>query len=223
MAQVYGNCVLNIAATSSLDGNGGCFLYRADPWMSLIFVKIAKEDLVYNCDHRDWCSLKDNALGSRGWLVQERNLSKRTLHFTETQVFWECNEQPACDAYPDGVTASMIDGDQYKFTRKRQTLGRNRWRGIIDQYVRTDLSYGKDQLVTIAGLAQEVQSSTNEEYVAGVWREKIEDMRCHLWSSRGKAVKNLVSANPSWSWASLVKTPKLQLDMCRTTTKRCFT
>jgi hypothetical protein len=223
MAQVYGSGVLNVAATSSLDGNGGCFHDRPDPWMSRVLVKTAKEDLVYNCYHWNWCELKDNALSSRGWLVQERYLSKRTLHFTETQVFWECDEQPACEAFFDGVPANIGASDPYKFARKRQTLDRNRWRDIIDKYVKTDLTYGRDRLVAIAGLAQEVQSSTNEEYIAGFWRDEIEDMKCLVWYSWGKAVKNLESANPSWSWASLVNTPKLQLEMRRTTPESRFT
>ncbi|PMD22407.1 hypothetical protein NA56DRAFT_570691, partial [Hyaloscypha hepaticicola] len=32
----------------------------------------------------------ESALNRRGWVVQERALSKRVLHFTERGLFWEC-------------------------------------------------------------------------------------------------------------------------------------
>jgi heterokaryon incompatibility protein (HET) len=33
---------------------------------------------------------EDGLLNTRGWVLQERALSRRTIHFTGSQIFWEC-------------------------------------------------------------------------------------------------------------------------------------
>lgn len=35
-------------------------------------------------------SVDDTVWNTRGWTLQERHLSRRLLHFTHTQIFWEC-------------------------------------------------------------------------------------------------------------------------------------
>lgn len=87
--------------------------------------------------------------------------------------------------------------------------------------MRTDLIHSKDRLVAIGGLAQEIQKSTNEEYIAEFERGEIDDILCLTWmcSSRGASpspgVKNDTSSNPSWSWAYIIKTPQLTLEWYR--------
>jgi len=41
-------------------------------------------------------------LNTRGWVVQERALSPRTLHFGRDQIFWECGELRASEVFPLG-------------------------------------------------------------------------------------------------------------------------
>ena len=50
-----------------------------------------------------WCNnLLSAPLHNRAWVLQERQLSPRTVHFGE-QIFWECREHKACEAYPYGI------------------------------------------------------------------------------------------------------------------------
>lgn len=35
-------------------------------------------------------SVEDTIWNTRGWTLQERHLSRRILHFTQSQIFWEC-------------------------------------------------------------------------------------------------------------------------------------
>ena len=35
-------------------------------------------------------AVEDGVLNKRGWVLQERALSRRTIHFTGLQIFWEC-------------------------------------------------------------------------------------------------------------------------------------
>lgn len=39
-------------------------------------------------------------LSSRGWTLQERELSSRILHYTKDQILWECRECTASEASP---------------------------------------------------------------------------------------------------------------------------
>lgn len=41
--------------------------------------------------------VEKGALSKRGWIFQERALSRRTIHFTGTQVYWECGNRFSCE------------------------------------------------------------------------------------------------------------------------------
>ncbi len=36
--------------------------------------------------------VEESVLSTRGWVFQERALSRRTIHFTKSQLYWECGE-----------------------------------------------------------------------------------------------------------------------------------
>lgn len=42
------------------------------------------------------------------------------------------------------------------------------WRNIIQLYSRTRLTYSKDKLVALSGVARQFQSATGDQYVAGL-------------------------------------------------------
>lgn len=41
--------------------------------------------------------VENSELSSRGWVLQERALSRRTIYFTSTQVYWECGTGVVCE------------------------------------------------------------------------------------------------------------------------------
>jgi hypothetical protein len=41
--------------------------------------------------------VEDGELNKRGWVFQERALSRRTIYFTEKQTYWECGEGVRCE------------------------------------------------------------------------------------------------------------------------------
>ncbi|RMZ79554.1 hypothetical protein DV737_g3354, partial [Chaetothyriales sp. CBS 132003] len=51
--------------------------------------------------------LLGNPINLRGWVLQERLLSHRILHFGAQQVFWECRERLACETFPRGVPTAI--------------------------------------------------------------------------------------------------------------------
>lgn len=90
MSTVYGNGIVNISATAAKDGSEGLFFQRDGEWDDRQWLETSEGD--------NW-ELHDPALfpkavnlapiSRRGWVFQERCLSQRVLHFTDSQIFLE--------------------------------------------------------------------------------------------------------------------------------------
>lgn len=141
-------------------------------------------------------------LSERGWTFQEHALSGRIIHFTEGEMIWECPwEMTSEDGHPIRNTChSMIK----EFQEKRLEAPEKYWRSLVRAYSGRRLSYSKDRLPAIAGVAEQYCKLTGQEYLAGLWRDSLPvDL---VWSSWGweevdKPPRVLVG--PSWSWASI--------------------
>jgi hypothetical protein len=90
MEKVFSSAYCTIAATSAENSHKG-FL----PFLKKKAVRIGEisRSAVYACIAEK--SFKeavdeDGLLNTRGWVLQERALSRRTIHFTGSQMFWEC-------------------------------------------------------------------------------------------------------------------------------------
>lgn len=47
-------------------------------------------------------------VNTRGWVFQERYLSRRKIFFTSQQVFWECRKLKACEIFPLSIPSQFI-------------------------------------------------------------------------------------------------------------------
>jgi hypothetical protein len=111
MGKVYSNSLLNIAATSSKDGEGGLFGERPSKlplkstacYISSSWTDHSNSDLLVHLRYLPNGMLLDGPLLSRGWFFQERMMAKRILHFGKQQMYWECNEHDCCETYPAGI------------------------------------------------------------------------------------------------------------------------
>lgn len=59
----------------------------------------AQNSTFYVCNAIDnfMRDVEEGELSTRGWVYQERALSTRTIHFTETQTYWECGQETRCE------------------------------------------------------------------------------------------------------------------------------
>ena len=105
MGDIYQNAALTIAASSSSDCHGGCYnTYSQSQDLNVKWERLVKSNipdgqtscLIFG-KHRQFQAsvleplpLADSRLTSRGWILQERLLSPRTIHYTWAQVVWEC-------------------------------------------------------------------------------------------------------------------------------------
>jgi hypothetical protein len=101
MGLIYKNGYCNIAAAAASDGTQGCFQQRdpllAQPCRVTLDRELKRFGLktgLYNLvPHTLWeQGLSKAPLLKRGWVVQERVLARRVLHFGRNQLFWECQE-----------------------------------------------------------------------------------------------------------------------------------
>jgi hypothetical protein len=137
-------------------------------------------------------------LMSRGWALQERVLPARTLHFTKTQMYWECHKLSANEIFPSGIP-QLCNGTYFtRFTKDPAALPM--WPWIVQHYSRCKLTSNEDKFPAVSGLARELHLQTNDQYLAGLWRRDIELQLC--WHKVGIGDRYKPKIAPTWSWAS---------------------
>lgn len=203
MTQVHGSSTINIAATAAVDSGQGIFYGTLKYGTNSFFAsgKRTKETFLHCVPD----NLYDHAIGSsplanRGWIVQERLLSPRTLHFSEYGLFWECNEIVACETFPESLPSIMRYNCHSFFDKK--PLSRYTWNDIVKLYSSGQLTYGSDKLVAIAGIARQFSGSQHCKYAAGLW-EGDDFVSQLLWRSRYPQDRPSPSQGPTWSWCSV--------------------
>lgn len=169
-------------------------------------------------------------LTKRGWVLQERLLSNRTLHFTRHHLFgedsrgfisddhWTPGSNPGFDmskdilTLPDDLPAvkppnpAEAEVEVVRPTRVKQyRVGfENIWALVIERCTGCDLTRLTDKLPAVAGVAKYMQTwSDNARYYAGLWSDSL--VPGLIWPATEKPlVRSSDERAPSWSWASTV-------------------
>lgn len=227
MGDVYKNAVCNIAATSSKNSHGGLFRDRIPSLATLGRVQtcwttkgVDNRQLLIEpveVSTNDALHQLPVPLLSRAWVLQERVLVPRTLHFSPYQLYWECYEDEFCETRPRGLSkgrgefTERSDLGKTFFKKSCPRLhydsdGSNLeplyeqklslfWRNMIEQYYLLGLTKETDKLIAISGIAKEVQKLTRGQYAAGLWRN---DPLAFSWHMLGRQ-KLTEKRAPSWS------------------------
>lgn len=226
MYSVYKSALLNISADDSNDARWGCFRNRNPFAVFPMHLRLGADAAPPRQEEGggDYWLTPDSTglfeaitkapLSKRAWVFQERQLSRRVLHFTSREVVWECcAEGPyfACETFPRGAPLTMLFGGRPKY----QAQGRNlrsaddegvydTWDMLCQSYSEKKLSHVGDKTVALSGLAREFQALLlRDEYVAGMWRSLLPQGL--LWKSADSSGR-IDSENyiaPSWSWLSI--------------------
>lgn len=205
MSHICGGSSLNIAASGAADGTIGCFQQSRYPLDCKIYMKSALgSPVLYHCVPERMYSqfLAGMPLMQRGWAVQERLLPSRTLHFTTTQVFWECHEKVACETFAEEFPPTIASAEFVDYFSKGPIV-RASWMFIVEHYSRCQLTHSADKLVAIAGLARCIQLQTHDQYVAGLWRTDLEYDLCWNTVDPPPFPRATNWRAPTWSWVSL--------------------
>ncbi|EXJ57659.1 uncharacterized protein A1O5_12449 [Cladophialophora psammophila CBS 110553] len=224
MGEIYQNAFCTLAATAAADGHRGFFSDR-DPRMispcSISVVPKNGENRPFYCvDYEDWAkNVSRGPLNGRSWVLQERLLSPRVLHFGADQLYWECSGLEASEAFPAGFPEGL--GEQFKqllpfsgLPQIEQQGPSSRgpygiWDQVMETYSSGKLSRRTDRLVALSGIARKLQRRLiqHDTYLAGLWKQDLPFEL--LWDVKIPPQKPDAGHEyiaPTWSWASRLAT-----------------
>ncbi|KAF2679231.1 heterokaryon incompatibility protein [Lentithecium fluviatile CBS 122367] len=220
MGQVYLNSFCNISAANAQDGNHTLFSSRNPDTLYPQTVDLTVDghaSLYLVSDFRFWETEVSRApINARGWVLQERLLSPRVLHFGERQILWECREKDAAEIYPEGLPHKISrSAARFKDLAPDHHIANNNtgsnfaayrsWVQIVRAYTACELSFPGDKLVALSAIAKAMRDILRDEYVVGMWRRYLEFEL--LWSvsgnRTGSASRPDTYRSPSWSWAAV--------------------
>jgi hypothetical protein len=158
-------------------------------------------------------------LHRRGWVMQERILSSRTLNFGP-HVLWECCqsiwhefdlwESPLEDHFKGFLSFeslkdlfSIINTAWNPSDALDEPPLLDFWRHIVPQYTSSDLSVNTDRLAAISGIIEFICHETGFKNFYGLWEPIL--LQEVLWrrSDRYDFQPRLSSVAPTWSWGSI--------------------
>ncbi|KAK5651629.1 hypothetical protein OQA88_11804 [Cercophora sp. LCS_1] len=209
MAGVYSNAELTVAATWCHGSGVSLFSGREGPKFHCVDLP-GEEELFLrrSAPHFQWDNGGEDSASSeqqlwpllrRGWVYQEQWLSRRTLHFTEHEMVWICNETTACECawHAFGRT------DDSPWTGGNLGTRSLEWAEIIQEYTGRAFTQIADRLVALAGIATEYSRIEDRGlYLCGHWRKEFPESL--FWKSTGDLRPRPDMKIPSWSWASVI-------------------
>ncbi|KAI8625113.1 HET-domain-containing protein [Xylariaceae sp. FL1651] len=167
-------------------------------------------------------------LFTRGWVFQEYLLCPRIIHYGQKELAWECLESHESEfpVISDTINAdSLFDIDvKTAFHRSQilasgpslspslnpQELG-DLWCEILSRYGNTCLTYERDRVMAIAGIAESIQKRFGYTYLGGSWKELFVPFLLWYRGPEGKAQLLFQACDktgngtydiPTWSWFS---------------------
>ncbi|KAF5652004.1 serine threonine kinase [Fusarium sp. NRRL 25303] len=208
MGQVFSNAYCTIAATSAATSNEGFLAPKLSSTLSAT-LETPGGGLLHISEFMEDCNrdLESAPLNTRGWVMQERALSRRTLHFTKTQVYWECGNGLHCERFfklSNPQSALFADSDFPKAILKYYKGGRiTLFQNLYEKYSRLNFSYNSDRPVAILGLEKHLSTVLQTRSEFGVFEQYL--ARSLLWSRPENIFLNSITFQdgyhvPSWSW-----------------------
>jgi hypothetical protein len=219
MDQVYNNSYCNISATASTNSYGGLFFEREPQqlWVDEIELRTAGVPGLIDVQPFERCVILDlsfweqnvdNApVNIRSWVLQERLLAPRVLHFCKDQIAFECLKLDAAECRPEGLPLFQLKAGDFKdggrlkgiepsYDGKRLRKARVKispdpdehiemlhafelWKNVVEVYSRTLLTQDYDKLIALGGIAKMMSGMVQDDYIAGLWRKYLESQL--LW------------------------------------------
>ncbi|OAL46681.1 HET-domain-containing protein, partial [Pyrenochaeta sp. DS3sAY3a] len=229
MGDIYRSAYINIAASSATDSTVGLRFSR-NTFATIPFTFVASNEPqpsdVESNGHQGSAfvvtpshftdEVECSILSLRAWVLQERFLSPRIIHFSSVGVFWECMTNLCSDIHPD-LLPPTIHPDPFSLKKlllhhtNANLLGPQRpwdeelygsWSQLLSYYSECELSFETDRLIAINGIAQRLAQVTGDSFICGLWKQHlIPQLLWYRWRSRG-GIKLLKGLAPTWSWAS---------------------
>ncbi|KAL7801012.1 heterokaryon incompatibility domain-containing protein [Trichoderma afarasin] len=189
MSAVYQNAHLVIAASGAANPKEGCFSikrrcpttvevpYYLAEGQTAGFLKLSMR--IHGDETPIW-----GPLSERGWALQEWYLARRVLHYMPDGMSWKCK--------------MLESGERCRYDMQQYSRS---WGDVLQEYSRRKLTYKKDRLAALKGLARAHLERTNDEYSFGIFESRILEELPWMIERKAKASEDLADV-PHWSWAS---------------------
>ncbi|KAI0140283.1 hypothetical protein BJ166DRAFT_473272 [Pestalotiopsis sp. NC0098] len=206
MGDYYSSAYLTIAATSAHASTEGFLIERPDrPYATIPF----GDSCFYIAEAIDnfEADVERGKLNTRAWVLQERALSRRIIHFSSTQVYWECGIGVHCE------TLAQLRNPQSQFLGDHNfpSLGLSYYKDerirliqhLHTVYTSMQLSFGTDRPTAIAGLHDRMAHTFQSKMDYGIFWRSFE--RSILWqANEAETLTRIIYSSghsvPSWSW-----------------------
>ncbi|KAF2181497.1 HET-domain-containing protein [Zopfia rhizophila CBS 207.26] len=191
MENVFASAYCTIAASSAPNWKDGFLERNLSPQYFQIEDSSGRQ--VYVCDNTDNFNkeVDKGPLNKRAWVLQERVLSRRTIHFSAKQTYWECGKGVLCE----------------NFTKLKWSSGYDRTvdfvQFLFEKYSQCGLTNQSDRDTAISGLLKRMQSTLKTEVRYGVFCCFLS--RLLLWKRSDNEKTAPIDYKgrkepPSWSW-----------------------
>ncbi|KAF1920434.1 hypothetical protein BDU57DRAFT_508756, partial [Ampelomyces quisqualis] len=164
------------------------------------------------CQPSFFQAVSSSSLNARGWVMQERALSRRLIHFTDHGMFWECSQAKLHEQFgshdanlwrvPCHTKETLLSVAR---ARSSKHLCPVEWFHFIAQYSRCGFTDAQDRLIALSSVARAAQPMLGgHNYYAGIWGHEL--VRGLMWFCQSPSTNlrcRSSSLAPTWSWASV--------------------
>lgn len=126
----------------------------------------------------------------------------------------------ACEALPSGLPLSLEQqsatdrhwrGRLQESTKGTTLLSgvndeslEDFWKVTVEDYTKLDLTNQTDKRMAIWGVVKRIRDTMEEDYVAGMWRDSLEEQLAWRVADCTTAIRPFdLTINPTWSWTSV--------------------
>ncbi|KAF1973295.1 HET-domain-containing protein [Bimuria novae-zelandiae CBS 107.79] len=212
MDSVYKHAYVTLAATASSDGTQGLFHTRHETVglsISLNYEQasncsiVPPYELLIKTSRASTEALSQAPLSQRGWTLQEILLSRRVVHFTSSQLIWQCRTSVQ---YEDNITTEQRN-DVPTPEAPLYTIYHCWWKWVED-YAQRKLTKKSDKMAALAGLTKYMQERTNDEPILGLWKNNLSSDLLWQRNTAKPIAPTRDHAFPTWTWMSLDAPPR---------------
>jgi hypothetical protein len=212
MQSYYGNAYLTLSPLDSKDSHTSMLPHRKEENI----VQLGSCGITLGPFRQLWHEIFAEAiLNTRGWVFQERLLSTRVLHLSQSEFLWECNSSSTMEGRKwERIGEERLGRDHPRHAEHallKRSLGwlqtihaLHQWPSILQLYLRRQMTAPTDWLPGLSGVAEHFQRVGDFTYIAGVWQE---DPTTLLWQTHSDPQNEKTSVDgafekyiaPTWS------------------------